>query len=80
MIERAEYIKGYQLRLFFDNNIIKDIDLFDFLNASKLPEVRKCLKFDYFQQFKVENGNLCWGDEFEIESSQILKGKLDIRK
>ena len=44
------------------------------------PDVRKCLKFDFFQQFRIENGNICWSDALELESETILKGKFDIRR
>jgi len=38
MIRKAEYIKDYQIKVYFTDGVIRTIDLFNFLSASTHPD------------------------------------------
>ncbi len=79
MIQKAEYIKDYQIKVYFADGAIRTIDLFSFLSASAHPLINKFLDIEQFKQFRVEMGTLCWGDnEFDLNPMNIYKGKYDV--
>ena len=64
-------IDGYRLRIRFNDGHITEVDFGSFLQASKHPEIRKFLDAELFDSYRVEWGNLVWGDYalcFPIES------------
>jgi hypothetical protein len=78
MIKKAEYIKDYQIKVYFADGIIKTIDLFNFLSTSNHPLINKFIDMELFKQFRIEMGTLCWGDnEFDLNPMNIYKGKYD---
>jgi hypothetical protein len=80
-IKNAEYITGYQLRVWFTDGTNRIISLYSFLNQSKNHLINKYLNLDLFKQFRVEDGALCWGDnEFDLNPVNIYKGDYDLKK
>lgn len=78
MIKKAEYIKDYQIKVYFTDGKTRTIDLFNFLSTSNHPLISKFIDIDLFKQFRVEMGTLCWGDnEFDLNPMNIYKGKYD---
>ena len=78
MIQKAEYIKNYQIKVYFTDGKIRTIDLFNFLSTSNHPLINKFLDLELFKQFRIEMGTLCWGDnEFDLNPMNIYKGKYD---
>ena len=61
-IIRVEQTGDYCLRLWFDNGIEQEVDFGPFLRDSQHPEVRVFLEPDKFRSFRVEHGDLIWGD------------------
>ena len=79
MITKAEYIKDYQIKVYFADGEIRTIDLFSFLSASTHPLINKFLDIESFKQFRIEMGTLCWGDnEFDLNPMNIYNGKYDV--
>jgi hypothetical protein len=75
MIQKAEYIKDYQIKVYFADGAIRTIDLFSFLSASTHPLINKFLDIELFKQFRIEMGTLCWGDnEFDLNPMNIYSG------
>ncbi|MCR4292723.1 MAG: DUF2442 domain-containing protein [Candidatus Kuenenia sp.] len=56
----AEYIEEYKIKLSFNDNTIKVVDFFPFLNSSLNPLIRKYLDKQEFKKFKIDNGDLGW--------------------
>jgi hypothetical protein len=54
MIRKAEYIKDYQIRVYFTDGENRTIDLFSFLSASNHPLINKFLDIELFKQFHIE--------------------------
>jgi hypothetical protein len=61
-IESAKYIDGHRLMLEFSDGKTQPVDFGHFLESAIHPEIRKYLDAKEFRRFKVENGDLMWGD------------------
>ncbi|MDD5460314.1 MAG: DUF2442 domain-containing protein [Methylococcales bacterium] len=52
----------YRIRLIFDDNTVQEVDFKPFLTRSHHPDIRAYLEPDRFGGFRVEYGELVWGD------------------
>ncbi len=52
----------YRIRLVFDDNSVQEVDFKPFLTRSHHPDIRAYLEPDRFAGFRVEYGELVWGD------------------
>ena len=52
----------YRIRLRFDDGSRQTIDFLPFLSRSGHPDIRASLDQQRFRAFRVEYGNLLWGD------------------
>ena len=52
----------YRIRLVFDDNTVQEVDFKPFLVRSHHPDIRAYLEPDRFASFRVEYGELVWGD------------------
>lgn len=58
----AKHIGGHRLLLTFSDGVEKAVDFGHFLENARHPEIRKFLNPKKFKDFKLENGELMWGD------------------
>lgn len=58
----AKYLKDYILLLEFSDGVKKNINFEEFLKNALNPMTRKYLNKDKFKKFKLEYGDLIWGD------------------
>lgn len=61
-IVSATQIGKYQLRLSFDDQTTQDIDFGHFLSQSQHPEISAYLNEARFNAYRLEYGELVWGD------------------
>lgn len=61
-VVRAEAVGGYRLRLVFSDGAERIADFGPFLHGSGHPAIRSFLEPDRFASFRVEDGDLLWGD------------------
>jgi hypothetical protein len=61
-IQTAESQADYKLQLQFNDGTEKTIDFQPFLNQSQHPSIRAFLQPDKFQNFRIDHGDLVWGD------------------
>ena len=61
-IQAASYESGYKLHLHFNDGADKTVDFKPFLSQSQHPGIRAFLLPEKFQGFRVEHGDLGWGD------------------
>jgi hypothetical protein len=61
-IENAKHVDGLRLMLKFSDGKTQTVDFGHFLEKSLHPEIRKYLDLKEFRRFKIENGDLMWGD------------------
>ena len=52
----------YRIRLVFDDNTEQEVDFKPFLMRSHHPDIRAYLNSDRFAGYRVEYGELVWGD------------------
>ena len=55
-------IDKYKLRLSFDDGVVQDVDFGKFLNKAPHPDIRAYLDENRFNAFRLEHGELVWGD------------------
>lgn len=61
-VVEARHVGGYKLRLRFSNGKARIVDFGPFLSRSRNPMIRAYLDPKRFASFKVDKGDLLWGD------------------
>jgi hypothetical protein len=58
----AEYLGGYEIRLKFDDESCQEVDFRSFLEGALHPQIQEFLNMEKFRSFRIEYGDLVWGD------------------
>ena len=66
-IEDANYIDDYTVQLNFNDGAVRKIDFSRFLKTRPHPQHNKYLKYSNFRKFRIENGNIVWGKNRDLE-------------
>jgi hypothetical protein len=61
-IVTAEHVGEYRLKLSFNDGKDQVVDFFPFLSRSRHPDIRVFLDPARFTEFRLEYGDLVWGD------------------
>lgn len=61
-ITTAEQVGDYTLRLSFDDGAVQTVDFKPFLSHSRHPDIRAYLEPSRFAAYRIEYGELVWGD------------------
>lgn len=61
-ITTAEQVGDYALRLYFDDGAVQTVDFKPFLSRSRHPAIRAYLEPAIFAAYRIEYGELVWGD------------------
>lgn len=61
-IARAEHLGDYRLAIDFDDGTKQVVDFKPFLGSALHPEIRAFLDMAKFSDFRIEHGDLVWGD------------------
>jgi hypothetical protein len=64
-VEAVEYVYGYKLRLTFNDGTARTVDFEPFLRNTQHPDFIKYRALRRFRSYRIEHGNLMWGD-FEL--------------
>lgn len=56
------YTGGYRLEIVFQDNTRHQIDFEPFLRNAKNPDIRDYLDIEKFTSYRIEHGDLVWGD------------------
>lgn len=77
-IVEAKYIDHYKLEVVFSYQKKQTIDFGVFLNAHSHPQFNKYKKEQNFKRFKIENGNIVWGKDWDMifPVYDLYKGKI----
>jgi hypothetical protein len=62
----ATYKGDYRVELQFNNAEKRVVDFGPFLQARPHPQYNAYKDKDLFQSFRIENGNLVWGDNWDL--------------
>jgi hypothetical protein len=74
----ANYIEGLKLQIEFDDRKKKTIDFSCFFKSHPHPQYNKYANPEYFKKFKIENGNIVWGKNWDMifPVIDLYKGKI----
>lgn len=73
----AKYLQNYEIKLLFEDGKEVIVDFYSFLNKSGNPEIKNYLNLEKFKNFKLENGDLMWGDfELLFPIQDLYDGKI----
>ena len=65
-IERAEYVGGLALHLFFSDGTSRRVDFEPFILANPHPQYNRYIEPRNFKKFTIENGNVVWGKNWDM--------------
>ena len=76
----AELVENHRIRIRFDDASEQTVDFKPFLSDSVHPDIRAWLDPVRFSQFRVEYGELIWGDyELCFPMIDLYRNKIDHR-
>jgi uncharacterized protein DUF2442 len=78
-VSSAAYIDEYKLEVVFNDNQKRVVDFGSFLNTHSHPQYNKYKKQDNFKKFKIENGNIVWGKDWDMifPVYDLYQGKIE---
>ncbi len=66
IVTGATYIRDYLIKIEFSDNTFRVIDFGPFLKENHHPQWDKYNGIGNFKKFKIENGNLVWGRNWDL--------------
>ena len=75
----AKYKESFKVEIVFNDNKIRVVDFDLFLKSHNHPQYNKYKKEENFKGFKIENGNLVWGSDWDMifPVYDLYKGKVN---
>ena len=61
-IVEAKYVSGYKIRLVFNDESERVVDFGPFLEKARNPDTTDYRDLKKFKEFRIEDGDLIWGD------------------
>lgn len=61
-ITQAQLLGDWRIELRFDDGKVQVVDFKPFLSAARHPDIRAYLQPEAFARFRLEHGELIWGD------------------
>ena len=80
-IVEVKYVSGYKLLLTFNDSAVRVVDFGPFLEKARNPDTTDYRDLKKFKSFRVEGGDLIWGDYqmifpiMDLYRGNILKGE-----
>jgi hypothetical protein len=65
-VYNATYLEGYKLEVEFNDHKKKVVDFGAFFTDHSHPQYNKYKKHENFKKFKIENGNIVWGKDWDM--------------
>jgi hypothetical protein len=78
IVENATYVDTYKVSIEFNDKTTQIVDFGSFLVKHPHPGYDKYKDIQLFKQFKIEAGNLVWGENWDLifPVSQLYKGRI----
>ncbi|MDZ4846093.1 MAG: DUF2442 domain-containing protein [Chitinophagales bacterium] len=78
----ALHKEQYILYLTFSNGSERDVNFSNALTAFAKGDLSKYKNLRYFKQFKIENGNVVWGKNWDLifPVEELYRGKINLSK
>jgi hypothetical protein len=61
-ITEAKHVSGYMIRLTFNDGTVRIVDFGPFLAKARNPDTTDYRALRRFKSFRIEDGDLIWGD------------------
>jgi|SRR5208283_4173153 len=80
-VTEAKYVSGYRLLLTFNDGEVRVVDFGPFLEKARNPDTTDYRDLKKFKSFRIEYGDLIWGDHqmifpiMDLYRGSILKGE-----
>ena len=58
----AKYVSGRRIRLTFNDGTVREVDFGPFLAKARNPDTTDYRDLEKFKTFRIEDGDLVWGD------------------
>ena len=76
-IRTADHVGGYRIALSFNDGVEREVDFESFLRKARNPEIIQFRALKKFKSFRIEHGNLMWGDfEMLFPVADLHDGKI----
>lgn len=78
-VSKAAYIDGYRVEVVFNDSKKRIVDFGNFLNTHSHPQYNKYKKPDNFKKFRIVNGNIVWGKDWDMifPIYDLYQGKIE---
>jgi hypothetical protein len=78
-VTKATYLDGYRLLIEFTDNKHQIVDFSEVLSTRALGYYGKYREPKNFKKFRIENGNVVWGKNWDLifPIEQLYKGKIE---
>lgn len=78
-IINAKDLGNLSVVLYFSDNTQKVVDIGEFIHKHPHPQYNKYLNPKQFAKFKLENGNIVWGKNWDLifPIEQLYKGVIE---
>lgn len=77
-VVKASYLHDNTLLVTFSNGREKKVDFSSFFNSNNIPYLKKYKSERLFKKFKIEDGNVVWGKDWDLifPVSQLYTNKI----
>lgn len=77
-IVNAEDIGNLKIKITFNDQLQRQVDIGDFIRRHPHPQYNKYLDPKKFKKFSIENGNIVWGKNWDLifPIEQLYSGEL----
>ena len=65
-VTNARYLHDYTVEVVFNDDTRQVIDFKPQLDALRVPEYQRYRDIEQFKSFTIENGNLVWGEDWDL--------------
>lgn len=78
-VQKATYLDGYRLSIAFSNGKNKVVDFSQFITHTDKAALTKYKDLSNFKKFKVEDGNVVWGRNWDLifPVHELYRGKIN---
>ncbi len=78
-ITQATYVDELSVNLHFSNGVQRTVNIGEFIKQNPHPQYNKYLQPMHFKKFKLEEGNIVWGKNWDLifPIEQLYNGRLN---
>ena len=80
MVTNAQWIEEYKLYVYFNDGVQRLVDFAPYLSKHPSPYTNPYKDIRKFKRFRVDNGNLVWGKDWDMifPTWKLHRGYLDV--